>query len=159
MAIGSPSSQLCSLTEWSVAHIRNIFEADTDSDALDAISGTFSSTLSATLNGNPLPREGIDKLVLSMRHGSCSGKGLRVQWKHTVEVPRDSSTNREGSFGGVYVISGLRKTLPGSEKPTYFTRHKTVTVKIESQKPEEPNVDSRRIVDLVFVASDIQEDI
>ncbi|KAG7089357.1 hypothetical protein E1B28_011047 [Marasmius oreades] len=158
MTYTSSSSQLCSLTEWSITHIRSIFEADTDDDALDAISGTFSPTLSATLNGVPLPREGLEKLVLSMRHGSFGGNGLRVQWKYTMEVPKDS-TNREGAFGGVYTISGLRKTLPGSGMAAYFTRHKTVTVNIESQGSEEPNVDSRRIVSLVFVASDMQEDI
>ncbi|KAK1222881.1 hypothetical protein PQX77_014303 [Marasmius sp. AFHP31] len=152
----SPPVQFSSLTEWSIAHIRRIFEAPNDSEAVRAISETFSPTVSATLNGSPIPREGIDKLVLTMRQGSIGGNGLKVEWKHTVESPMDPSTNRDGSFGGVYVITGLRKSLPGSDEPVPFARHKTVTVRIESQNAEDYSMDSRRIVHLVFVASDIQ---
>ncbi|KAL0579294.1 hypothetical protein V5O48_002692 [Marasmius crinis-equi] len=94
MTSTTSSPQLSSLTEWSITHIRNIFEARTDAEALEAISETFSPTLSATLNGSPIPREGIDKLVLTMRQGSIGGNGLKVQWKHTVESPQDPTTNR-----------------------------------------------------------------
>uniref|UniRef100_A0A0W0EUY7 Uncharacterized protein n=1 Tax=Moniliophthora roreri TaxID=221103 RepID=A0A0W0EUY7_MONRR len=134
----SSKPALCSLTEWSIVHVRNIFEASSDEEALRAIMETFSPTVSATLNGSPLPREGIDKLVLAMRQGGRSdgvGNGLKVHWKHTVEVPINGSTNRDGSFGGVYIISGLKKTSPGSDRPTNFSRHKTVTVNLRTFTP------------------------
>ncbi|KAF8626932.1 hypothetical protein AX17_006432 [Amanita inopinata Kibby_2008] len=164
----APVNRLCSLTEWSEQHIRSIFEAETDQDALQAIQNTFSESLSASINGAALSREGIDTLVLAMR-GGCGGSNssedaanrqrsrLQVQWKHGVEVPRDPSTNREGSFGGVYVIKGIRRVVPGTQKPVEFERHKTVTVKIESMSSE-LDVDSRRITSLVFVASDVRVD-
>ncbi|KAK7032284.1 hypothetical protein VNI00_013243 [Paramarasmius palmivorus] len=158
MSSGFPKPMLCSLTEWSINHIRDVFEAPSDEEALRAIEQTFSLSVTATLNGSPLPREGIIKLVLSMRQGGRmgGGSGLRVNWKHTVEVPADPVTNRDGSFGGVYVITGLRKILPDFNRPVTFSRHKSVNVKIESQSPD-THLDSRRIVSLVFVASDVQD--
>lgn len=86
---------LCSLTEWSIQHIRDIFEAPSDEDALRSIASTFSDAVVATLNGAPLSRDGITQLVITMRAGSASG--LRVHWKQAVEVPRDPSTNRVSS--------------------------------------------------------------
>lgn len=85
---------LSSLTEWSVEHIRDVFEALTDEESLDAIANTFSENITATLNGKPLPRQGIDTLVLSMRKQSCGR--LKVDWKQSVEVPLDES-NRVSS--------------------------------------------------------------
>ncbi|KAF8643243.1 hypothetical protein AX16_009132 [Volvariella volvacea WC 439] len=150
----APSTNLCSLSEWSIQHIRDIFEAPSDESALRAISSTFSEDLHASVNGSSLSRDGINQLVLAMRKGSS---GLKVHWQQAVEVPQDPSTNRDGSFGGVYTIRGIQKILPGSIKPIEYERIKTVTVKIESQSSR-LDIDSRRIVSLVFVASDIRVD-
>ncbi|GLB40297.1 hypothetical protein LshimejAT787_0801680 [Lyophyllum shimeji] len=127
MEIQSHAAPLCSLTEWSVQHIREIFEAPTDEETLHAISRTFAENVNASVNGAPLSQEGIRQLVLAMRRNSS--RGLTVHWKQAVEAPSDPATNREGSFGGVYIIRGMEKTLPGSQKPVDFERHKTVTVK------------------------------
>ncbi|KAK7463388.1 hypothetical protein VKT23_006743 [Stygiomarasmius scandens] len=145
-------SRLPTLTEWSVDHIRAVFEAPTDSHALQAISETFSTSLSASVNGRPLNRSGVENLVLAMRRDAAS-TGLKVDWERTLEVPDDANTNRDGSFGGFYTISGLQKQIPGSHTPMDFIRHKTVTVRIESQVGDQ-FIDSRKIVSLVFVATD-----
>ncbi|KAK2460244.1 hypothetical protein APHAL10511_007633 [Amanita phalloides] len=157
--------RLCSLSEWSQQHIRDVFEAETDEDALRAIRNTFADGVDARANGKPLPREGIDALVLAMRN-CCANveeddgmprSKLRVQWKCGVDVPTDPISNRDGSFGGVYVIKGIKRMVPGSLKPVEFERHKTVTVKIDSMSSDLA-VDSRRITNLVFVASDVRAD-
>lgn len=88
----SHTSNLCSLSEWSIQHIRDVFEARSDEQSLRAITATFSDNVSATVNGAPLSREGINQLVLAMRRGSAGG--LRVQWQQAVEVPRNPATNR-----------------------------------------------------------------
>ncbi|KAF8711472.1 hypothetical protein AX14_013277 [Amanita brunnescens Koide BX004] len=160
----APASPLSSLKEWSQQHIRAIFEAGTDEDAVRAIRCTFADKVSASVNGTPLPREGIDALVLAMRN-SCGGPvntsgtnaSLQVKWMYGVDVPRDPVTNRDGSFGGVYVIKGIKRMVPGLPNPVDFERHKTVTVKIDSMTSD-PKVDSRRITNLVFVASDVRAD-
>ena len=100
----APPLPLCSLTEWSQQHIRAIFEAETDEGAVRAIQSTFADKVSASVNGAPLPREGIDALVLAMRNvcgGPVNANGtngtstsLQVQWKYGVDVPRDPFTNR-----------------------------------------------------------------
>ncbi|TFK36660.1 hypothetical protein BDQ12DRAFT_653972 [Crucibulum laeve] len=147
------SVRLAGLADWSRQHIRDIFEAPTEEQALKAISSTFSADINASINGSPIKKEDIKNLVLAMRRSSAGG--LKVQWQQAVEVPKDPLTNREGSFGGVYVIRGITKMVPGHDKPVEFERHKTVTVKIESLSSD-PSYDSRRIVNLVFVASDVR---
>ncbi|THV07221.1 hypothetical protein K435DRAFT_772591 [Dendrothele bispora CBS 962.96] len=149
----STNQRLPTLTEWSVDHIRSVFEAPSDSSALQAISETFSTDLSASVNGKPLNRSGVENLVLAMRRAATTS-GLKVDWERTLEVPDDGRTNRDGSFGGFYTISGLRKQVPGSCTPMDFIRQKTVTVRIESQLNDQ-NLDSRKIVSLVFVATDM----
>ncbi|KAG5635438.1 hypothetical protein H0H81_011258 [Sphagnurus paluster] len=155
MEARTDSARLCSLVEWSVRHIRDVFEAPTDEQSLRAISATFADDVNASVNGAPLSREGISQMVLAMRRSSPDG--LKVKWMQAVEAPVDPATNRGGSFGGMYIIRGIRKNLPGSQRPVDFERHKTVTVKIESQSSS-VHYDSRRIVSLVFVASDIRVD-
>ncbi|RDB25977.1 hypothetical protein Hypma_006724 [Hypsizygus marmoreus] len=155
METQTTTTQLCSLSEWSVRHIRDVFEARTDEQSLRAISTTFSDNVQATVNGTPLSREGISQMVLAMRRSSPGG--LKVHWRHAVEAPSDPTTNRSGSFGGVYVIRGIQKTLPGSSKAIEFERVKTVTVRIESQSSP-LHYDSRRITILSFVASDNRVD-
>ncbi|KAK0193965.1 hypothetical protein F5146DRAFT_412323 [Armillaria mellea] len=143
-------STMSSLTEWSYRHIRDVFEAPTLEESLCAISNTFAPNVEAFLNGSRLGYEGIIQLVTAMRGGSR--KGLQVHWKQAMDVPREP-TNRNGCFGGAYVISGIQKPQPGTSRLSDFERHKTVTVIIESQSSD-PYVDSRRIVNLVFVATD-----
>lgn len=86
------ASNLCSLSDWSIHHIRDVFEARTDEQSLRAISTTFSDDVDATVNGAPLSREGINQMVLAMRRGSTGG--LRVQWQQATDIPRDPATNR-----------------------------------------------------------------
>ncbi|KAF9456750.1 hypothetical protein BDZ94DRAFT_1274861 [Collybia nuda] len=149
------TSNLCSLSEWSIQHIRNVFEARSDEQSLRAIAATFSEDVSATVNGVPLSREGIDQLVLAMRRGSSGG--LRVQWQQAIGAPWDPATNRGGAFTGAYIIRGIQKLSPGAQKPVEFERHKTVNVQIESQSSN-PHLDSRRIVNLAFFATDVRVD-
>ncbi|KDR75970.1 hypothetical protein GALMADRAFT_139735 [Galerina marginata CBS 339.88] len=146
------ATQLTSLAQWSQNHIKDIFESPTDEDCVRAIDETFCKNVHAVLNGKPLGLEQIKQSVLAIRKEAHVG--LTVEWKHTVEVPA-SSDYRDGSFGGVYFIHGIQRLLTGSQEPAEFVRHKTVTVKIESQSTA-TDVDSRKIVDLVFVAADIQ---
>jgi hypothetical protein len=87
-------AKLSSLSEWSVQHIRDIFEARTDEQSLRSIDATFSDSVNASINGGMLSREGINQLVLAMRKGSTGE--LKVHWQQAVEVPRDPSTNRVG---------------------------------------------------------------
>lgn len=86
------TNQLCSLSEWSVRHIRDVFEARSDEQSLRAISTTFSDNVNASVNGAPLSREGINQLVLAMRRSSPGG--LKVHWQQAVEAPLDPATNR-----------------------------------------------------------------
>ena len=83
-------------------------------------------------------------------------------------------------LGGYYVIRNVRKPLPGSSQLALFERHKSVNVecvyaparlllcysifranarcfrarRIKSESPD-PTVDSRRIVKLAIVATDV----
>ena len=74
---------------WSIEHIKSVFEAKSENDCLRALDNTFSDRLEFTFNGSPLPRVGLQKLVLSMVQSSnfC----LNVDWLNAVEVPRDSA--------------------------------------------------------------------
>ncbi|KAF9490448.1 hypothetical protein BDN71DRAFT_188239 [Pleurotus eryngii] len=146
---------LSTLSDWSKQHIHDVFEAPNDDMCLRAIESTFARNLKATINGAPLDRESIKQLVLAMRRGSSTG--LKVHWRQAVPAPGDPTTNRDGTFWGAYVITGIQKQLPGMSKPAEFERHKTVTVRIESLSSD-PYVDSRRIVNLTFVANDVRVD-
>ena len=85
-------AKLSSLSEWSAKHIKDVFESSTDESSLRAIRTTFADNLTATINGAPLPRAGIDQLVLAMRKSSKTG--LKVDWRQAVEVARDPNTCR-----------------------------------------------------------------
>ncbi|KIY43930.1 hypothetical protein FISHEDRAFT_52740 [Fistulina hepatica ATCC 64428] len=148
----SPPQRLCTLAEWSIQHIRDIFEAKDDAHAMGSIEATFAPHMSGSINGTPLTRPLLTKLVLALRQSSPHG--LKVQWTEAVGISEDPSTNRNGLLGGSYVIRGIQKTPPGSARPAAYERHKSVQVRIESQK-KDTRVDSRRIVSLSFVASDI----
>lgn len=75
--------------EWSISHIKTVFEAKTEDACLRAIDDTFSHGIEATVNGKPLSRMELQRFVLSMV--KLSGYRLNVQWQNAVEVPRDSS--------------------------------------------------------------------
>ena len=92
MEAHSEVTNLCSLSEWSVRHIRDVFEADSEEKCLRAISSTFSDGVKASINDAPLSREGINQLVLAMWRNSSSG--LKVHWHQAMEVPRDTATHR-----------------------------------------------------------------
>ncbi|KAJ7707488.1 hypothetical protein B0H17DRAFT_972131 [Mycena rosella] len=146
---------LSSLAAWSVQHIRNVFEAPSDELSRRAVAATFSPALAASLNGKALDFDGLCWLVSSMR-ASAPG-GLKVEWKHPNEAP-DDVLNRNGSLVGEYIIRGIWKNVPDSDSDDLrlceFERHKKVDVRIESQSSE-PGLDSRLIVRLGIVASDI----
>ncbi|KAI9061074.1 hypothetical protein PYCCODRAFT_1427917 [Trametes coccinea BRFM310] len=136
---------------WSIEHIKKVFEAKSERECLQALEETFSQRLEFTFNGSPLPRVGLQKIVLAMLQ--TSGFCLNVDWLNAVEVPRDSS-NRNGMLGGYYIIRNVKKPVPGSSKLGCFERHKSVNVVIESESSD-PTVDSRRIVKLAIVATDV----
>jgi hypothetical protein len=92
---------LSSLTEWSQEHVRAIFESSSNEEFIQAVEETFSSDIKATINGKQVGRQDIKQSVLSMRAESSSG-GLKVEWKHTVEVPQDTY-NRVNFFEPVLV--------------------------------------------------------
>ncbi|KAM5537151.1 hypothetical protein V8D89_009084 [Ganoderma adspersum] len=142
---------LSTFYSWSIEHIKRVFEAKCESDCLQALDETFSQHLEFTFNGSPLTRGGLQKIVLAMLQSS--GFCLNVDWRNAVEVPRDGS-NRSGMLGGYYVIRNVRKPLPGSSRLALFERHKSVNVEIESESSD-PTFDSRRIVKLAIVATDV----
>ncbi|KAF8903630.1 hypothetical protein CPB85DRAFT_1226386 [Mucidula mucida] len=145
------TSTLSSLTEWSQSHIKDVFEATTTEASTAAIARTFSKDLKGIINGMPLPYDSLVRLVTTMR--GASAMGLKVTWKEAVEVAQDPSTNRDGVFGGYYIIGGLMKPLPGSGELVEHERHKAVNVIIKSQS-DDPLVDSRRVETIVFVGTD-----
>ncbi|KAI8980075.1 hypothetical protein BD414DRAFT_109261 [Trametes punicea] len=142
---------LTSFYTWSCEHIKKVFEAKSERDCLQALEETFSERLEFTFNGSPLPRVGLQKIVLAMLQ--TSGFRLNVDWLNAVEVPQDDS-NRNGMLGGYYVIRNVMKPVPGSSHLACYERHKSVNVVIESESSD-PRVDSRRIVKLAIVATDV----
>jgi hypothetical protein len=114
---------LSSLTQWSQEHVRAIFESSSNEKSIQAVEETFSSDIKATINGKQVDRQEIKQSVLSMRAESSSG--LRVEWKHTVEVPQDTY-NRVKFFEPVlqFLTSSspsewiIRRFLCHSQHPT-----------------------------------------
>lgn len=82
---------LPTIYEWSVEHIRNVFEAKTEEECAKAIDDTFSQHIDFSTNGKQLNRSDLHRFVLSMV--VSSGFRLKVQWQNALEVPRDD-TNR-----------------------------------------------------------------
>jgi len=137
-----------SIYDWSISHIKSVFEAKSEEDCLSAIEETFSHGIDIDMNGKRLSRPELQKFVLNMV--KTSGYRLVVQWQNALEVPRDQS-NRDGVLGGYYVIRNVRK--PGPSASGRFERHKFVNVTIESEFPD-TRIDSRRIVKLSLTAMD-----
>ena len=88
------TSRICSLTEWSIRRISDIFESDTDDESLASIEATFTENVTATINGVPLTRDSLAQRVIALRRSSQSG--LHVVWHRTADVVLDPHTNRVG---------------------------------------------------------------
>ncbi|PSS36764.1 hypothetical protein PHLCEN_2v1395 [Hermanssonia centrifuga] len=117
---------LPTLYDWSVEHIKNVFEAKSEDECLRAIHATFSQNIDFSTNGKQLCQLDLQRFILSMVSGS--GFRLKVQWQNALEVPRDD-TNRDGVLGGYYIINNVRKTsTTGAPTPGRFARHKFVNV-------------------------------
>ncbi|KAJ7859150.1 hypothetical protein B0H14DRAFT_3446786 [Mycena olivaceomarginata] len=142
------SKQLSSLTEWSMQHIRDVFEAPSDELSLRAIHSTFSRNLKANLNGAALDFDELCGLVSAMRKSARNG--LDVQWARADDAPDDLG-NR--SANTAFAASG--ESNPGSDQLFEFERRKKVVVRIQSQSAQ-PELDSRLIMKLDIVASDVQ---
>lgn len=82
---------LSTIYEWSIEHIRNVFEAKSEDECLRAIDDTFSQAIEFITNGKQLGRADLQRFIVSMV--SSSGFRLKVQWQNALEVPRDG-TNR-----------------------------------------------------------------
>ncbi|KAF7791746.1 hypothetical protein EIP86_002770 [Pleurotus ostreatoroseus] len=115
---------LSTIYEWSVEHIKNVFEAKSEDECIKALDETFSQHIDFSTNGKQLNRADLQRFVLSMVQ--LSGFRLKVQWQNALEVPRDE-TNRDGVLGGYYIISSLRKLSPNGTSGRY-ERHKFVNV-------------------------------
>lgn len=83
MASAQNTKKLSSLTQWSKEHIRAIFESPSDEQSTQAVDETFSSDMKAIANGRQVGLPEIKQLVLSIR--AESPRGLRVEWKQSVE--------------------------------------------------------------------------
>ena len=82
---------LSTIYEWSVEHIKNVFEAKSEDECIKALDETFSQHIDFSTNGKQLNRADLQRFVLSMVQ--LSGFRLKVQWQNALEVPRDE-TNR-----------------------------------------------------------------
>lgn len=79
---------LSTLTEWSFVHIKDVFEGST----IEAIAGTFSKDVNATVNDKSFAYEDFVKGVTYTR--TLTETGLKVNWLQAVEVAEDPTTNR-----------------------------------------------------------------
>ena len=75
--------------EWSVAHIRDVFEAKSEDACRRALAETFAHDIEFTTNGRALAPHDLQRFVLAMVAGS--GFRLQVHWQNALEVPRDES--------------------------------------------------------------------
>ncbi|KAJ7732715.1 hypothetical protein B0H16DRAFT_1770122, partial [Mycena metata] len=146
--------RLSSLADWSAAHIRAVFEAPTTEASMHAIVDTFSPRLVASLNGTPLDYAGLCGLVSTMR--ASAPNGLKVEWMSAQETVDDPEL-RNGSLLGEYYIRGIWRSVPGSgaEQRCEFERRKRVVVRLIESQSLDTAVDSRLIVKLDIIASDV----
>lgn len=80
---------LPTLYDWSVEHIRRVFEAKSEDECLRALDDTFARDGDFASNGRTLGRRDLQRFVLAMV--SASGFRLKVQWMNALEVPTDDS--------------------------------------------------------------------
>ncbi|KAJ7455273.1 hypothetical protein B0H11DRAFT_2200392 [Mycena galericulata] len=147
----APQAQL-SPADWSREHICAVFEAPSEPLAQRARTTAFSPTITAHLNGTALDFPALARLVDAIRASARAPRGLVVEWTRADATPDDPATNRDGSMVGAYIIRGIWKRV--GETLCEFERHKEVQVRIESQA-DDPAVDSRIIVQLDIVATDV----
>jgi hypothetical protein len=140
-------------------HINQIFEAPNDEESLRAVDTAFSRSIEASVNGKPIQYQDIQGMVLSLRTNS----NLKVLWQRAQELPDDATTNQvspyidmsiasalkavfqSGKFHGSYIIRGIQRTLPGSNRLVEFERRKTVEVEYVDLFPEsEPGTHGER---------------
>lgn len=134
---------LPTIYEWSVEHIRRVFEAKSEDECRRAINDTFARDVDFISNGKQLSQLDLQRFVLSMVAGS--GYRLHVQWQNALEVPRDESNRvsvqcfdveamcadsarQDGALGGYYIIRNVRKPCPAGATSPRFARHKFVNV-------------------------------
>lgn len=84
-----PNTMLPTIYQWSVEHIRRVFEAKSEDECRRAIHDTFSHDIDFITNGKQLTNLDLQRFILSMVAGS--GYRLQVQWQNALEVPRDES--------------------------------------------------------------------
>lgn len=80
---------LSTIYEWSVEHIRRVFEAKSEDEARRAMDATFARDVDFSTNGKQLAHADLERFVLAML--AASGFRLKVQWQNALEVPRDES--------------------------------------------------------------------
>src|ERR1700761_6630657 len=83
----STQTSLSSLADWSMQHIRDVFEAPSSDLTVRALDSTFSRSLKATVNGRSVGFDGFSDLVASMQHTSPNGP--KVDWIFADETPDD----------------------------------------------------------------------
>ena len=88
-------AKLSTLHEWSQEHIKSVFEARDDAVCIAAINKTFSDNVTASINGTPMTKQDIIKLVFGLR--GAAPDGLKVHWENGIDVPKDPETNRVSS--------------------------------------------------------------
>ncbi|KAJ6498270.1 hypothetical protein DFH09DRAFT_1204297 [Mycena vulgaris] len=147
----APSTQtsLSSLADWSMQHIRDVFEAPSNDLTLRALDSAFSRSLKATVNGAPVDFDGFSDLVAAAQHTSPNGP--KVDWIFADETPDDAGY-RNGVVKGEYYIRGIFGKIPGSEAVVEIETRKQVVARIESQSSE-AGVDSRLILKLDAIVS------
>lgn len=96
LQVQKKAARLGSLTEWSMQHIRDVFEAQDDQQALRAVSETFADNVRVSKNGVPMTRHQVDHMVLKLRRNAP--EGLRVRWQRAEDIPQDPTTNRVSCF-------------------------------------------------------------
>lgn len=93
-----PSTAKLSLVEWSKVHIKRVFEASTEMEALKAVEETFSKELKATVNGTAVGYPHIKGQVVSQLKSSAedgvNGR-LKVTWKAIIDSESNPSARVE----------------------------------------------------------------
>lgn len=77
-----------SFEDWSVEHIRSVFEAKSEDECRSAIENTFTSDIEFVANGAKLNLPQLTQFVLTMV--TTSDFKLKVVWQSALETPRDA---------------------------------------------------------------------
>ncbi|KIK55518.1 hypothetical protein GYMLUDRAFT_1017843 [Collybiopsis luxurians FD-317 M1] len=147
--MSKPALQLSNLGEWAVERTNEIYFAKSMAEAKQAIEKFFAPHVKATVNGRPVSRDDIDTILLGMRPTEEGNLGFF--WTDLVYAARDRATQRDGSLGGVYVITGVKVLHPQTGELIPSFRRKSVSIDVESQS-DDLAIDSRKIVGFATVA-------